>query len=91
MAFQNLRVINLKKKIITFGLMGSNITILSHMHCQSCNDKTYKLGIKHPNFISCAFPNHLMRKLSKVLEEKLFLKEVQSETTSIINYVLDLT
>jgi hypothetical protein len=32
-----------------------------------------------------------MRKLSKVLEEKLFLKEVQSAITSITNYVLDLT
>jgi hypothetical protein len=91
MAFQNLKVINLKKKIITFGLIGATPPFYPICIAQSCNDRTYKLGIKHPNFISCAFPNHLMRKNSKVLEEKLFLKEVQSAITSIINYVLDLT
>jgi hypothetical protein len=44
-----------------------------------------------PKRLSPKFTNFALQKNSKVLEKKLFLKEVQSARTSIINYVLDLT
>jgi len=51
---------------------------------QHCKERTYKVGTKHPIFIPCAFPSHLMKNFPGCPKGRAFLKG--SATCKKLNY-----